>query len=358
MQLSFIPGLNIAQEHALMDAAGMPKGGRAKFAQSSNALFAFAETWPARNRRFLRDQFRSAPAIVDYLNDAFYDGRLVTRCDEDSLAVPRGYKPGLHWEDVRGRAFAGPEGGAVNEDEALAISEFLRKLLVEGSFGGSIGIISPFNAQVALLQRKLAPVLQAAGREQKLRVSTIDRFQGGEADVILFSLVAARGMNSGPLNFLRREQRRVNVAISRARALCVVFGDLGYAEACKIDTISGLARRAKEAWSPPRQPFDSLWERRLNAALRRRGLEPYPQYSVGSRYLDFALFGPQGVKLDLEVDGRKFHTDPDGQRKAGDILRDAEMQARGWKVRRFWVYELAQDMEGCLDRVERDLRQP
>jgi very-short-patch-repair endonuclease len=89
--------------------------------------------------------------------------------------------------------------------------------------------------------------------------------------------------------------------------------------------------------------------------MRGRGLNPIPQHPVGVRYLDFALI-QEGVKLDIEVDGRRWHLDPDGQRKVSDRLRDGEMKARGWRVLRFWVHELSNDMEGCLDRIERELR--
>jgi very-short-patch-repair endonuclease len=84
-------------------------------------------------------------------------------------------------------------------------------------------------------------------------------------------------------------------------------------------------------------------------------MTPFPQFPVGTRYLDFAL-DPNGRKIDVEVDGRRWHTDASGNRKVADILRDREMNTRGWKVLRFWVHELANDMEGCVDRIERALK--
>ena len=71
--------------------------------------------------------------------------------------------------------------------------------------------------------------------------------------------------------------------------------------------------------------------------------------------LDFAL-DPEGAKLDLEIDGVRWHTDQDGNRKIADTLRDRELIARGWRVRRFWVHELSADLEKCIDLVESDLR--
>ena len=59
--------------------------------------------------------------------------------------------------------------------------------------------------------------------------------------------------------------------------------------------------------------------------------------------------------MDVEVDGRRWHADPDGNRKLSDRLRDRALIALGWKIRRFWVHELADNMENCLDVIERDL---
>jgi very-short-patch-repair endonuclease len=101
--------------------------------------------------------------------------------------------------------------------------------------------------------------------------------------------------------------------------------------------------------------FDSEWERVVYHALRSRGLDPQPQYDIAGRRLDFALFGVSGTKLDLEVDGRQFHQDMDGHRKVDDHWRDHQLRTLGWKVRRFWVNELKQDMERCIDIIERDL---
>jgi very-short-patch-repair endonuclease len=88
--------------------------------------------------------------------------------------------------------------------------------------------------------------------------------------------------------------------------------------------------------------------------LVARGLKPLPQYPVGTRYLDMAI-DPDTAKLDVEVDGRRWHLDADGNRKVADRLRDTELRARGWKVLRFWVHELERDMGACVERIVREL---
>jgi very-short-patch-repair endonuclease len=354
-QLRFIPGLGRAQEHALMDSVGLPKQGRAAFAQSVNSLFDFtARRAGPGGTHLLTDQFRSAPDIVDYVSHAFYGGRLVARRSDEELRAPRDYRPGLHWEDVRGQT-GREDGGNVNRAEAEAIVARVAALADDTGFDGSVGVVSPFNAQVGLIRRLAEQAVTAADRARlDLQVGTVDRWQGGEADVIFFSLVTAAGAASTATTFLSRERRRINVAISRARSVAVVVGDLGWARTSGIAHIAELADRATRPRERPQRGFDSLWERRMHEALRRRGIGSHPQYPVGSRSLDFALFA-ENVKLDLEVDGRAWHADASGGRKTADRLRDRELMAKGWKVRRFWVHELAANMEGCLDIIERDL---
>lgn len=353
MQLSFIPQLSLRQEHALMDAAGLGRSGRHLVAQSNNSLFEFARQRDSASWHFLADQFRSTPEIVAYLNDEFYEGRLLTSQDPRRVRLPNGYAPGIAWHDISGQA-SREDGGSVNHAEADAIVAALTEMIRGRSFQGSIGVLSPFNAQVGLLIRRIRAVVTDVEQAQvDLRVSTIDKFQGGEADVILLSLVVAEGVLSPTLNFYKRERRRINVAISRARALCLVFGDRSFVRRSGIGLLVRLADRTEQL-PKPRQTFDSEWERRLFEAMRRRRLDPIPQYPVAGRYLDFAL-DPEGRRLDVEVDGRRWHANPDGNRKLADRLRDRALIALGWKVRRFWVHELADNMEVCLDAIERDL---
>lgn len=352
MQLRFVPSIGNASEHALMDAAGLPDKGRAAIAQGTNSLFDFCERRPAAKRMFLADQFRSAPSIVDYLNADFYSGRLISRRADESFRPPDGYRPGLAWADVPGHAER-TDDGTINSAEADEIVRILQRFAADPGFSGHVGIISPFNAQIGKIERRIRKDLSPALLERlAVRVATVDKFQGGEADVVLFSLVVSASGPRSSVTFLQKERRRLNVAISRARALCIVVGDLAFARNCGIRHLEFLAQRATVPRTVHRpQQFDSDWERRLHTAMRARGLDPYPQYPVGSRYLDFAL-DPEGVKLDVEVDGRRWHTDSTGGRKIADRLRDAEMHARGWKVLRFWVHELACDMETCLDRID------
>ncbi|EDM30581.1 DNA helicase, putative [Roseovarius sp. TM1035] len=354
-QLSFIPQLGQAQDRNLMQAQGLPVAKMGRFAQSRRSLFDFVSRVPEAQRVTLRHQYRSAGPIVDYISENFYGGQLQTSYDPRGLKVPKGAKAGIAWENVTAPAV--PQAGNVNLAEVSAIVRHLRMLLGDDEYGGSIGVITPFRAQVLALENAIATAIEAPKRVAcDLKVGTVDGFQGQERDLILFSpCVGPRSPQSG-LTFFQRDTRRLNVAISRARAVAMVFGDLNFARSGQSKPLRRLAAMATEPRSKIGEGvFDSDWERKVYHALKARGLDPHPQHEVAGRRLDFALFGTNGVKLDLEVDGRKWHESPDGRRKTSDLWRDHQLKSLGWRVRRFWVDELSRDMEKCLDRVEQDL---
>jgi uncharacterized protein len=75
-------------------------------------------------------------------------------------------------------------------------------------------VVSPYNMQVNLLQS----VLPASSR-----VGTVDKFQGQEAAVVLISMATSSGDDlPRQIEFLY-SRNRLNVAISRARCLAVIF---------------------------------------------------------------------------------------------------------------------------------------
>lgn len=354
-QLSFIPQLGQAQDRNLMQAQSLPVMRMSRFAQSRQSLFDFAQRTPGAERILLRQQYRSVAPIVDYISREFYGSELKAAYDPKTINTPAGQKAGLAWTNVHGGASV--DTNNVNRAEVAAITAHVRLLLMQENYTGTIGVTSPFRGQVHAIEEAVRAAIPSHKLEAaEFRVATVDGFQGQERDVILFSPTLSNTSRLTSISFVQKDHRRLNVAISRARAVAHVFGDLDFARSRRVRTLASLAAAATE----PRKrtgegTFDSEWERIMYHALRGRGLNPMPQYDIAGRRLDFALFGPGEIKLDLEVDGRQFHETTDGRRKQSDYWRDHQLKSLGWRVRRFWVDELARNMEACLDLVERDL---
>lgn len=366
MQLAMISNLDPREERDLLQRHDLLREGIGRYAQGRTTLFDLASAYAGDARFILTEHYRCHPQIAAYFNEAFYGRRLAALTDVSRLRVPRGFRPGLHWTNVSGSIVSRTgraTGSASSEAEARAIVEHL-KVLIDQGFEGTIGVVTFFDYQARTIN-ELASRQIGAGKLSKhaVKVFTANKFQGDERDVMLLSLCLGPAMPSGARSFIQKERRLLNVAVSRARAVCHVFGDLDFAASCGIPHVELLVRKVRQAEARTEgdgdDRFDSPWERKLHDALVNRGFSPIPQHPVGGRFLDLALVDETRsppVQIDIEVDGVTFHTDVDGNRLATDLWRDHQLRGLGWSVLRFWVYELRDDMEKCLERIEAEYR--
>eukprot|EP00913_Durusdinium_trenchii_P024044 g22582.t1 len=138
----------------------------------------------------LSDQYRMHPSISAFPSWRFYRGELKNAVTDADRPMP----PGLPFRSS------------------------LEQVMQSGIRPEHIGIISPYGAQVKLIQRSLP-----YNAQMSVQVSTVDAFQGSEREVIILSLVRAN--RRGDVGFVA-DWRRLNVALSRARRLCVVVGNI------------------------------------------------------------------------------------------------------------------------------------
>jgi DNA replication ATP-dependent helicase Dna2 len=110
-------------------------------------------------------------------------------------------------------------GNMVNDREVAIVGRIIDALIGSGLPASSIGVISPFRAQVRQLNESAAISKWKMGG---LEVSTIDRFQGRDKQVIIISLV--RSNSNGYSGRLLNDFRRLNVAVSRAMCKLVLVG--------------------------------------------------------------------------------------------------------------------------------------
>jgi len=95
----------------------------------------------------------------------------------------------------------------------------------------------------------------------------------------------------------------------------------------------------------------SEWEKILYTALYDVGIKTIPQYSIEKYLLDLAFIKGKRC-LDIEVDGEKYHRNWNGEYCYRDQLRNQRMYELGWDVLRFWVFEVRDDLDHCIERVK------
>jgi very-short-patch-repair endonuclease len=361
MQLRHVSTLDAVVDQTLLEQHGLTNAQVQRFTYRVNSAFDLAHenaSVPDSARVRLDLHFRSHDLIADYGNEAFYNNTLHVVTLTERLNIPRGMQPGIHWTHVAGRLEPG-QTGVWCSDEIEAIRGELSRLAAAG-YRGTVGVVTPFRQQMIRLKDALeaGDVLPPDFMERvRFLAATAHGFQGDERDLILFSLCGGPDMPEGATIFLRENPNLFNVAVSRARAVLHIVGNREWALNCRVPFIEKLARRTLPnagAGRPARpEPYQSPWEKVLAEALQQAGVTVVPQYPIAGRFLDLAILSPR--KVDVEVDGESVHRTAGGGRKDDDYWRDLQLQSLGWRVCRFWVYELREDLSRCVQRIAKFL---
>lgn len=364
MQLRHIGSVAQEAEDRMRDQHQLSATTFGRYRHSTNSIWEpahAAATGYAGSSYMLKEHWRCHPAIAGYFSRLFYDGKLRVRTQEEAYPpVVRGGKRlrGIEWTHVAGGSESVSGGSRTHAPQVEAIvNEIVR--VHDVGFEGTIGVVTPFRAHASRIMDATAKrVPREALQKWRFISETADGFQGDERDLILFGLVGGPGPDDTPAFYLR-ERNRFNVAVSRAKSLLHVFGDLNWAresgESILTALVDAYEKSQKAADSPVRtELIGPVWEPRLADAMQRAGFEFYQQYRTCGFYLDFAIIR-DGLKLDIEVDGETYHRGAEGDRRTEDIRRDQTLKAAGWQVERFWVYELRENMEGCITRIRERL---
>ena len=111
-----------------------------------------------------------------------------------------------------------------NPQEAALVVKKVRALIESGLQADDIAVIAPYAAQVRLVRQLLdeCSVPEEYGPSFDVEVGTVDGFQGREKEAVVICLVRSNG--EGEIGFLS-DERRMNVALTRARRKLIIIGD-------------------------------------------------------------------------------------------------------------------------------------
>ncbi|CAE6500014.1 unnamed protein product [Rhizoctonia solani] len=217
----------------------------------------------------LLQNFRSHGSIISFPNEQFYLNELVARAPENianSLLTWNGLPTEnfpIVFEAVMGEdEREGSSPSYFNPHEASSVRDYVQRLIPIVGSPANIGIVTPYKAQVRKIRRLLAD-----NDITGIDIGSVEQFQGQERRVIIISTVRS---NKDLLSFdlihtlgFVSNEKRLNVAITRAQSLLVVIGDplvLG------LDTLwrqflyfifhSGGWTGAPFPWNPDANPED------------------------------------------------------------------------------------------------------
>lgn len=172
----------------------------------------------------LTDNFRSHWAILRFSNLRFYHSVLEAKQTPEiaNFAIDWDLLPNKNFPLIFHSILAPSEMDGTslfNNEEVHVVASYVNSLLKEGISGqkveaADIGIICPYGAQRKKLQNRF-------NRVNGLEIGTVDSFQGREKLIIVLSTVRSQTPTIG---FLKNE-KRLNVALTRAKALLIVVGN-------------------------------------------------------------------------------------------------------------------------------------
>jgi predicted RecB family nuclease len=187
-------------------------------------LLAGKQTIGPNEGLFLEETWRLPPDICAFTSELFYEGRLQSHAWLQRQVVRS--KGSIQGSGLRYLPVEHTGNQNASPEEADRIRELVNEILeMRSTWINAKGeeqpitlkeilIIAPYNAQVFELQERLPGA----------RIGTVDKFQGQEAPIAIYSMTtsshadAPRGME-----FLY-SLNRLNVATSRARCVCVIVG--------------------------------------------------------------------------------------------------------------------------------------
>ena len=322
---------------------------------SAYLAFAHALEVDSQHPTVLDEHYRCHPHIARWFNREFYRGALTVLTDVSRM--PRNGRR-IGWIDVPGRAVRGAAASWTNVAEAEGAVREVAELL--GAGYRSVGVVTPFAAQAALIER-LARGDAGLGTERlkaaDFGCGTAHRFQGEERDAILLSPVLAPGIPERTAAWVERERCLINVAVSRARQSLVVLGhpEIGAAGSPTLASLRTYLRDTAIDANETRPVtdtvrVDSRAESRLLDAMRNAGWRPSAKLYVEGYELDFALL-EAGRRLNIEVDG-DHHVDARGRLRRQDLARDRILRAVGWEVLRIPAWRCTWEVDAAI----RDIR--
>jgi very-short-patch-repair endonuclease len=316
--------------------------------------------------------------LIAFSNRQYYENELLT------FPAPSIEPGGVRLRQVP-QAFYDKGKSRTNLAEARALVAELISRLRDTLEKKSFGVVTFSQAQQQLVEnlldeeRRKHPEIESHFGDappvegEPVFIKNLENVQGDERDVIMFSIcygpdeAGKLSMNFGPLN---REggERRLNVAITRAKYEVIVFSGL---RADQIDLSRSRARGVRDlkffleyaergpkallaavSASSSEGDAESEFERLVAGRLRAAGYDVHHQIGCSGYRVDLGVVDPKRpgrYLLGIECDGATYHRAATARDR--DKLRQAVLEGLGWKLHRIWSTDWWHDSDTELQKV-------
>ena len=315
--------------------------------------------------RYLAWHYRSKhESLIAFSNQNYYEGKLTTFPSADDMI------PHVTWQHVDGYYDYGKTRTNRFEAEAI-VAETIHRL--QNNPERSIGIVAFSKPQSDLIEDLLNealvqyPELEQLNQEaeEPLFIKNLENVQGDERDVILFSVGYGPdkdghlSMNFGPLNKIGGE-RRLNVAVSRARYEMKVFSTLLPEQIderrTQAEGVLGLKQfmryaqqGALKSVSSNTSEDSSLIVQQIAEALLRKGYDVKTNVGSSALRIDIAIIDPlhkDHYALGIVLDGANYYHLKTARDR--EIVQPTVLQMLGWRLMHVWTVDWLSHPENVI----------
>ena len=197
-------------------------------------------SFPEDNKHRLTIQYRMHPVIGSLISKVFYDNEIQNGIEKEQriTGIPFYDNVAIEWISTsklpsykRNEKRVGDKSNATykNNAELEIIKSKLRELDSLASRPIKVGVITAYRAQKSAIKDMIR---QQNFNQLQVEVDTVDAFQGGQKEIIIYSTVRSSD-KSTRIGFLKSEAR-LNVSLSRAQSLLIIVGDLDFLNNTRI----------------------------------------------------------------------------------------------------------------------------
>ena len=346
-QLPHLSFLEKAKEQSFMSKYEIADRYQLMWRFRTNSMFDIANYYSTASV-LLDEHFRSLPPIIDFSNKEFYGGRIRIMKQNTSdfkalklIEVPDGK---VDFDATR------------NLPEIEAVVKCLHELIVDSEREDpehpiTIGIVSPFRAQVEQLKISVAKVLSDFMiNKHQIEIGTAHTFQGDEKDIILASWAVANNSFPQSLTFLQKPNL-FNVAITRAKKQMINFVSRDTTELPEgmfRDYISYIKEYERNFELHKNPEFDentykNSFEREVATYLRDAGYHVNAGVEIGGVNADLLV----NDKFVIECDGLEDNV----KSNISNMKKQAIIERCGLLVCRFSLREWKMSKDACVNRM-------
>lgn len=317
-------------------------------------------------------------SLIAFSNSEYYGNKLMTFPSPDNieskvrLVAVNGY-----YDKGKSRQNQAEAQAVVNEIERRLSSEELRRR--------SLGVVTFSVVQQALIEDLLSdlfivhPELEtlALECEEPLFVKNLENVQGDERDIILFSVgygpdtEGRVSMNFGPLNRAGGE-RRLNVAVSRARYEMMIFStlnsdqiDLNRTSSIGVAGLKRFLEYAEKGTSSNRNSFafssseeTTSIEKIIADKLRSLGYGVHTDIGCSGYRIDIGIVdseNPSSYQLGIICDGKNYKRTKTARDR--EIVQSNVLKALGWTICRIWTMDWWEKPEEVIAYIQKAISQ-